>query len=576
MSKAVAGGEHPWRELWHRIGRAEKRLVILAFVAGFSWSVCAVGVPYVAGLGVDELRARADPWGLVVVAVLVIVLACGKALALRYRRWLMPISSARAAGHLRKSLYRTLHSEEAEAPDEVSPGEILGVLGDDTEYIEQFGINVQVLANNLAWTSMIVVVMVWIDPFLALVVLAPLPLVLVASMRFLRALDPANHKLRSRTVAATALVADAMQGVSIIQGLGLRRVFDQRFSVASEEIRKAGVEIGRIRAFWTAIAEFIPTLSIAIAIVAGAAQVQAGHLTVGELVAFNGYIVMAVWPLRFTANAIAGASRAKLAISRILLLESAGQSTHLADPSDTAPTSVDAVLPRPRDLAALVAEIELDSVSFSYPGGDQIIDGVTLVVSPGELVVVTGDTGVGKSTLLRLIAGDLTPQGGSVRVDGREINQLTVGERGQMVSLVSQREFLFSRSLAENLRMAYPEAEEAHLGYAASLAVLDDVIEQLPQGWDTQVGERGARLSGGQRQRAALARGILSPAPGLLLDDVTSALDTETSAALAGLLPQLKTAGRTVIVVTAEPHLLAIADRVLTLHKGRLTEGALL
>ncbi|MDR0849670.1 MAG: ABC transporter ATP-binding protein/permease [Propionibacteriaceae bacterium] len=570
MSEAVAGAEHPWRELWNRIGREEKRLVILAFVSGVSWSVCAVGVPYVAGLGVDELRTGADPWGLTWVAVLVVVLALGKALALRYRRWLMPVSSARAAGQIRKSLYRSLHSDQAESPADVSAGEILGVLGDDTEYIEQFGVNAQVLANNLAWTAMIAAVMVWIDPLLALVVLAPLPLVLVASMRFLRALEPANRELRSKTVAATAMVADAMQGASIIQGLGLRGVFERRFSAASDEIRLAGVEIGRIRAFWTAIAEFVPTLSIALAILAGAAQVQAGQLSWGGLVAFNGYIVMAVWPLRFTANAIAGASRAKLAIHRILLLESGAQSTSVSQSGGPSRTD----LASSHDKADARAEVKLNSVSFTYPLGENVLRDVSFEVAPGELVVVTGDTGAGKSTLLRLVGGDLSPQVGSVQVGGYDIDQLTAGGRGQLVSLVSQSEFLFSRSLAENLRMAYPDAEEAQLGYAASLAVLDDVVEQLPDGWDTQVGERGARLSGGQRQRAALARGILSPASVLLLDDVTSALDTETSAALAGLLPQLKTAGRTVIVVTAEPHLMAIADRVLTLSGGKVTQWA--
>ncbi|MDR2564732.1 MAG: ABC transporter ATP-binding protein/permease [Bifidobacteriaceae bacterium] len=557
MSKANDQGTRkrsPWLlELWRRIRPRERRHAVLALVAGISWSCVAVAVPYVAGLAIDRLKEGPTAASLAPVLAIIAALGGAKALALRFRRSLMFTSSARAAGSLRQGLYASLHREDAPVHDPDGPGEILGVLGDDTEYIEQFGVQVQVLANNLVWTGLIVGVMVTIDPLLALAVLAPLPLVLILSLRFLCALEPANRTLRQETVAATGTVADAMTGLGVIQGLGLGRVFRRRFGDITERIRQAGIRLARIRAFYTAAVEFVPTVSVAIGLFLGVARVQSGGISIGELTAFNSYIVMAVWPLRFTAGAVAGASRAKLALKRMRRLEGAPAafSPRTAVPHSEPPS------------------LELRDVTFAHPGGGPILDRARLRIAPGEVVALTGATGVGKTTVLRLIAGDLAPDSGAVLVGAAKIAELTPASRGDQVSFVAEHGFLFSRTLAENLRLAHPKAPESQLRTAASLAVLDTVVDELPDGFETHLGERGARLSGGQRQRAALARGILSPARVLVLDDVTSALDAETVAAFARLMKRVRSQ-RTVVMVTAEPRLLAAADRVLELADGRL------
>ncbi|MGH1564885.1 ABC transporter ATP-binding protein [Mumia sp. DW29H23] len=558
----VAIPASPWRELWTRVPRRERRHVVVAFVMGMAWSTAAVGVPVVAGAAVDRLTDGSDATTTTWLVVAVVALAAGKAAALRVRRYLTFTSSARFGGHLRSGLYASLHERDARFFDETPPGEVLGAFGDDSEYVEQFAISVQVLLNNVVWTGLIVAVLVWIDLPLALVALAPLPLVLVLSVRFLAALRVADAALRRESVAIVGQVADAVTGAAVVKGLGLEDAFVRRLVAASDRSRASAVEVGRIRARYTALIELVPTVSIAAVLVVGAARIGSGDLTIGEFTAFNAYVVMAVWPLRFTANAVSGASRARLAIGRIAGLEGPTRPRRRTDvPRADAPWP---------EQAAPVS-LRLDGVAFAYGAGDAVLEGVDLHVAPGELVAITGATGSGKTTLLRLISGERAPDRGTVVVGGHRLADVAPRERARLVSVVSDDEFLFSRSLRDNLRMAHPEAADEALRTVTSLAVLDDVVARMPQGWDTLVGERAARLSGGQRQRTALARGLLAPAGLLLLDDVTSALDQETRAAFARSMAQVRR-DRTIVVVTAQPELIAAADRVLVLTDKRLTE----
>jgi len=314
-----------------------------------------------------------------------------------------------------------------------------------------------------------------------------------------------------------------------------------------------------VRARYTALIELIPTFSIVIVFLLGLEQVRSGHLTLGGFTAFISYIVMAVWPLRFTANSVAGATRARIAVNRIVGLESPGAS--VLGGRDQAGS-------RPKASASPIA---LREVGFSYEPGHPVLRGTSLLISAGEVVAITGATGSGKTTVLRLIAGELTPDSGTVSVDGVAVAEVGAGDRAALISMVGHDEFLFGRTVTENLAFAASGASDAQLERAAELAIFAPVIDGLEEGWNTVLGERAVRLSGGQRQRAALARGIVSPAGVLLLDDVTSALDIETRAEVAASLTAIRD-GRTLVMVTSEPALLAAADRVLTLEAGGLRE----
>jgi ATP-binding cassette subfamily B protein len=540
-----------------RIAPRERRHIGLAFLMGAVWSIAAVGVPYVAGAAVNALHRGRGVGGVAVLCCVIVGLALGKAFALRVRRYLLSITSARVAGTLRERLYRSLHARDGAFFDRTPVAEVFSALGDDAEYVEQFGIYLQVLFNNVVWTGLIVAVLVWLDPLLAAISLAPLPLVLVLALRFLKVSAAANEAMREDTVQIVDLASDAITGVAVVKGLGLEQRFVDRLIAAAEQARVNAVRTARVRAKYTALIELVPTFSVVIVLLLGLDQVRHQELTLGGLTAFISYIVMAVWPLRFTANSIAGATRARLAITRIARLEGPASLAASAGPDSAVP-----------DSAPLA--IDLEGVSFAYQGHSVLRD-VDLHVRAGEVVAVTGATGSGKTTLLQLIGGELEPDAGTVSIGGASLDAVAPSHRAALLSTVTHDEFLFSRTVRENLAFARPHAGAEELEEAAELAVFDEVIDELSDGWETVVGERATRLSGGQRQRAALARGIASAAGVLLLDDVTSALDAQTRAAVAASLRRIR-ARRTVVLVTSEPTMLAAADRIIRISERTLGE----
>ncbi|MFE5645022.1 ABC transporter ATP-binding protein [Rhodococcus sp. NPDC056516] len=552
MARSTPSG--PWSQLWMRTPRRERRGMAWAFVTGILWSVAAVGVPLAAGAAVDYLIADDhDSVGPALLVGMIVALAFAKAFALRIRRYLTFTTAARLGGSLRRRLFASLHARDARFFDETPPAEVLASVGDDTEYVEQFAVIAQVLLNNLVWTTLIVGALLWIDVPLTVVTVVPLTLVLVLSLRFLRALDSANVAMRRDSVGIVGAAADVVTGAPTVKGLGLEDRFLTTLTDLFGRSRVSAQAVGSIRARYTSIIEFVPTLSIVLVLVCGTARIRSGDMSVGDFTAFNAYVVMAVWPLRSTANAVSGASRAAIAVTRIAALEGPSQvSASTAEPTVTGPVRV-----------------VLQDLSFGY--GVSIVENVDLVVEPGETVVITGATGTGKSTLLRLIAGEVVPDRGSVTVHGIDLRSVDQQHRHRLVAVVTDEEFLFSRSLRANLVMAHPNATDHDVELAAELAALGDVVDRLPEKWDTEVGERAVRLSGGQRQRAALARGYVSPAGLLLLDDVTSALDTETTGRIATSLRELKRR-KTVILVSSQPALVAAADRVLVLSGRALSE----
>jgi ATP-binding cassette subfamily B protein len=288
----------------------------------------------------------------------------------------------------------------------------------------------------------------------------------------------------------------------------------------------------------------------------GGRSVINGDLTVGSFVAFNAYVVMLVWPLRVLGQRVTTLQKALAASSRITeVLE--------AEPQ----------LREPRHPAELEAhgDIRLDGVRFGHEGDRFVLDGLDLQVAPGESLALVGATGSGKSTVAGLLARLYDPEEGRVLLDGHDLRELRIADVRRAVALVFEETFLFSESVRENIRLGRPDASDADVVRAAELAGAAAFVDDLPDGYETVLGERGFSLSGGQRQRIAIARAILADPAVLVLDDATSAVDATKEHEIRAALGEVM-AGRTTLVIAHRPATIALADRVAVLEGGRIVE----
>jgi len=286
--------------------------------------------------------------------------------------------------------------------------------------------------------------------------------------------------------------------------------------------------------------------------------VIAGDLSLGSFVAFNAYVAMLVWPLRILGQ-------------RVTTLQKAvGASARISEVLETEPQ-----LREPRHAAELPTPVRgavrLEAVRFGHEGDAPILDGLDLEVAPGESLALVGATGSGKSTVAGLLARLYDPDRGRVLLDGHDLRELRLADVRRAVALVFEETFLFTDTVRENIRFARPDADDNDIEHAARLAGAAEFIADLPDGYDTVLGERGFSLSGGQRQRIAIARAILADPAVLVLDDATSAVDAtkehEIREALATVME-----GRTTLVIAHRPATIALADRVAVLANGRIVD----
>jgi ATP-binding cassette subfamily B protein len=302
--------------------------------------------------------------------------------------------------------------------------------------------------------------------------------------------------------------------------------------------------------------EMLPLIGIAAVLWVGGRQAISGHLSTGTFVAFSAYVVMLVWPLRVLGQRVTTVQKALAASARI-----------------TEVLEVEPRLVEPRHAETLDAkgDVRLDGVRFGHAGDQAVLDGLDLHLAPGESLALVGATGSGKSTVAGLLARLYDPDGGRVLLDGHDLRDLRLADVRRAVALVFEETFLFSESVRENIRFGRPDAGDPDVERAAALAGATEFISQLPDGYDTVLGERGFSLSGGQRQRIAIARAILADPAVLVLDDATSAVDAtkehEIRAALAEVMR-----GRTTLVIAHRPATIALADRVAVLEAGRIVE----
>jgi ATP-binding cassette subfamily B protein len=552
----------PHRELgWLRrvwpIVRAHGRGFALALLAGVVALVAQIAVPGVLREGIDDALdgdAAIAPyvWTLVVLAATRFVFGGLYRYGLFRTAYLFETD-------LRALVYDKLTQLSFSYFDRTQSGQVISRANSDIRSIQlllAFGplVVLSSLTFILAFAFML-----RIHVMLTLVVLSTMPFVYLAGMALRKRVFPLSWVVQARTADVATIVDENINGIRVVMSHAAEERQIHDLARAAQRLRWASVETARERARWTPLIEALPRLGAALVLLYGGILAIDGEVSVGTLVAFNAYVILLQTPFRMFGFVLIQAQRASASAQRIFEI------------LDEKPQIVDR--PGAIDLTEAQGAVELRHVSFRYPtpsaDGPLVLDRLSLRVEPGEHVAIVGRTGSGKSTVARLLPRFYDVDEGSVLVDGHDVRDLTLRSLRHHVGMVLDEPFLFSVSLRDNIAYGRPDASLEDVVAAAKAAQAHAFITELPDGYDTVVGERGYTLSGGQRQRIAIARTLLVNPRILVLDDATSAIDVTTEESIHEALDTLMT-GRTTIVIAHRLSTISLADRVVLLDDGRI------
>jgi len=464
---------------------------------------------------------------------------------------------------LRMDAYGRIQSREIAFFEEHRLGEILSMLNDDVNQLERFlntGFNELLQVSVLFVVSM--VIMLPISWQLSLVALFPIPFILWGGITYQRLIAPRYTKVREGVGGLASRLENNISGIHVIKSFTAEAFETERVRRVSQDYRRANQDAIRFSSAYTPVIRMAIVAGFAGVLLVGSYWVLngSGVISVGELVLFAMLTERLLWPITRLGNTLDDYERAKASSRRIFGL--------LDTPSGIKEPAHPAPLGRAR------GEIVFDDVEFRYARGradEPVLHGVSFRIAPGETLGVAGPTGAGKSTLIKLLLRFYDVHGGAVRLDGHDVRELSLTDLRRNVALVSQEVYLFHGTIRENIAYVNDDAPLEEIVRAAKLAQLHDFVASLPDGYDTPVGERGIQLSGGQRQRLSIARALVKDAPILILDEATSAVDTETERAIQQAL-RILTAGRTALIIAHRLSTIRHADRILVLRDGRVVE----
>jgi len=402
-----------------------------------------------------------------------------------------------------------------------------------------------------------VTVMVSNDPLLSVAVLVVAPLVGLIMRRFSRKTTKAAKGAMQETSALSTAIMESLDGIKIVKIENREAYEEARVNEVIDRRQRHLIKGANARATAAPATETLMTLVTAGVLAYAGWRSLSGHMNVGAFVAFLAALGMASQSMRQLANLQTVMAEGLIAARR--LFAALDVEAEVRD------------VPGAKELPAGKTTLRFEDVSFTYGGEEPVLDHVTLEARRGETVALVGPSGGGKSTILNLIPRFYDVTGGRVTIDGVDVREVTLSSLRHRIALVTQEPFLFDDTIHANIAYARPDASQEDIEEAAKQAAAHDFVSELPNGYETLVGEAGARLSGGQRQRIAIARAFLKDAPILLLDEATSALDTESEAQVQAALERLM-AGRTTILIAHRLSTVRHADRIYVIDRGKVVE----
>ncbi len=557
---------HPLMRLLSHL-RHYRGLVLLASLCSVLNKVWDLAPPVLIGMAIDVVAAREDSFlaqmgypdvydQLYILTGITVVIWVLESMFQYFYAVLWRNLAQTAQHELRMSAYTHIQDLEMQWYSEQSTGSLMAIMNDDVNQLERFLDQGATDLLHVATTIIVVgAIMVSVAPEVALLAILPVPIIVGGSFIYQRKIGVRYIKVRGKVADLNALLNNNLHGITTIKSFTAEDREVERVSAASTSYRDSNKEAIRLSA------SFVPIIRMAILFAFTANMLVGGWFALDGRISLGAYSVIVfitqrlLWPLTRLGETFDLYQRAMASTSRVL---------------DLLDTEI-GIVEGDTSLDSVRGEIEFSDVEFSYPNREVVLNDVDLTVSAGKTVGLVGSTGSGKTTLVRLLLRFHDPDSGTVTLDGHDVRELTLDSLRGSIALVSQTTTLFPGSVRENVRYGDPEADEVAVIEAARIAEALSFIEELPDGWDTDIGEGGHRLSGGQRQRIAIARAVLKDAPVLVLDEATSNVDNETEAALKRSIERISV-GRTTLIIAHRLSTVRNADVIAVIGDGVISE----
>lgn len=466
-----------------------------------------------------------------------------------------------AVTDLRQHIFDRVLRQDAQFFDSNSTGQLMSSIMNDIDKIQVA--TSHILADWLRQTFIalgLLVVIVQNDWKLALFSLTVLPIVMLPTARLGKRIRRSTRRAQDDTAELNQILQETISGHQVVKSFGAEHFESNRFREAATRLRRSNLKYVAQQAIGSPLIEFLGAVTIVLLVTYARTQIVQGRMSTGEFTSFVIALLMLYEPVK------------RLVGIHNIFQQALGASQKVFEYLDSAIGVAEK--PDAKELKRFSRSITFENIGFRYPNSPEtaVLDGVNLEVKAGQIVALVGPSGAGKSTLASLVPRFYDPTEGAVKIDGVDVRDYQLASLRAKISIVAQETFLFNTTLAANIGYGRPGATEEEIREAAQNALALEFIEQLPDGFQTLIGERGARLSGGQRQRIAIARALLENAPILILDEATSHLDTESEVLVQKALGNL-IAGRTVIVIAHRLSTIRRADRIVVLDKGRIVES---
>ena len=549
----------PYRQTFVRLLgflKPYKWSLIVSIVLAVGTQAAAMAIAYLTGTGLDKALTAKSRSDLYTIAALVLGVGAVRALFMAGRRL---ISGRQALGvefDMRNALYAKLLRLSFGFYDRHQTGQLLSRATVDLQTVRFFlGYGLIFFFQNVLMVVGATALMFAVNVRLALVATAVTPLIVVFAYRYSSVSHPVLRDVQQKMADVATVAEENIVGVHVVKSFAQEQNELQKFAERSERVFERSIDANKQRAVYVPLLSFLPLIMQAGVLLAGGRMVARGELDFGTFFFFNVLVVMLVMPLRMLGMWIGQSQRATASGERIF--EIMDEPEEISDRPDAC------------DMPPGEGRVRYEHVSFEYAPGRMVLQDIDLELEPGRTVALIGHTGSGKTTLASLVPRFYDVTGGRLTIDGVDVRDVKLQSLRREIGIVSQDPFLFSATVRENIAFGRPDATDEEVTRAATLAQAHEFIAELPDGYETVIGERGLTLSGGQRQRLAIARALIMEPRILILDDATASVDATTEAKIRlGLREAMK--GRTTIIIAHRLSTISLADELVVLDEGRI------